>query len=85
MRRESMPHSKVNQNSETSFYEAKFDPSPSVRPTDKPPNTKKKMSRSHRCWSWFHLTITVPDFRSKNHPCRLEEEILLKSLNLAMR
>ena len=42
MRRESMPHSKVNQNSETSFYEAKFDPSPSVRPTDKPPNTKKK-------------------------------------------
>ena len=63
-----------------------LDPSPSVRPTDKPPPTpKKKWAVPHRCWSWFHLTI-LPDFRSKNHPCRLEEEIRLKVFfNLPMR
>lgn len=61
-------------------------------PLTKPPNTKKKVwavptgagagFTSPSMWETSSKTslwpVTIPDFRSKNHPCRLEEEILLK-------
>lgn len=85
MRLESMPHSKVNQSSEASFDEAKIDPSPSVRPTDKPPNNKKKMSSSHRCWSWFHLTIYTGLPQKRIIHADWKKKSFKGFLNLAMR
>lgn len=98
MRLESMPRSKVNQSSETSFNEAKLDPSPSVRPTDKPPNTKKKTwavptgaGAGFTSPSFCGMKslcgfspVTVPDFRSKIIHADWKKISLKKGFNLAM-